>query len=79
MKKKKIQIEELKVKSFLTVVNKEEQRTTKGGYVDYPRAAAAQAKATDAAGQTYWTSEKTRLAGPGGVLISFGGDTRSSD
>ncbi|MFT4665038.1 MAG: hypothetical protein ACI8YQ_000390 [Polaribacter sp.] len=35
MDKKKLQLEQLKVKSFVTVIGSEDQKTAKGGYVDY--------------------------------------------
>ena len=73
MKKKKLQLEELKVKSFLTIVNKEEQRTSKGGYVNHNKADIAAKAFDDLAEGTYWTSEKTRATGSDDLLTSFGG------
>ncbi|HHS95507.1 MAG TPA: hypothetical protein ENJ45_02875 [Phaeodactylibacter sp.] len=35
MKKKKLQLKQLKVKSFVTVLPSNAQKTSKGGYVDY--------------------------------------------
>jgi hypothetical protein len=72
MKKKKLQLKELKVKSFITVVNKEEQRTAKGGYVYRPGIVAAvnEVASTEITGP--WTSEKTRATSSDNVLSSFG-------
>ncbi len=72
MKKKKLQINELKVKSFITVVNKEEQRTAKGGYVNHPRENATLNEVVNNVGDSYWTSDKTRVAGSNNVLTSMG-------
>lgn len=35
MDKKKLQLEQLKVKSFVTVIGSADQKTAKGGYIDY--------------------------------------------
>jgi len=78
MKKKKLQLKELKVKSFITVVNKEEQRTAKGGYVNYNNFALAQNVLVGSdiiVGP--WTSEKTRATGSEDVLIGFGRNGKS--
>lgn len=78
MKKKKLQLKELKVKSFLTVVNKEEQRTAKGGYV-YRHKIAVISHVKDVAGSPSWTSEKTRVLGSDGVLARLsGGGSKST-
>ena len=77
MKKKKLQLEELKVKSFVTVVNKEEQRTAKGGYVYKASIDAAMDVVMDTVGGGHWTSEKTRLTGTGSVLARFDNNTKS--
>ena len=76
MKKKKLQLNELKVKSFITVVNKEEQRTAKGGYVNHPRVDDALNSVVNNVGDSYWTSEKTRATGSDNVLTSFGASNK---
>lgn len=78
MKKKKLQIEELKVKSFVTVVNKEEQRTTKGGYVHKQGVASIAHVVGDTAGGSYWTSEKTRATNADNVLAKLGGTSKTN-
>lgn len=35
MDKKKLQLEQLKVKSFVTVIGSSDQKTAKGGYINY--------------------------------------------
>jgi len=77
MKKKKLQIKELKVKSFITVVNKEEQRTAKGGYVYHPRIAGSLNEVADTIGGLEWTSEKTRATSSDNVLTSLGGNHKT--
>jgi hypothetical protein len=73
MKKKKLQLKELKVKSFITVVNKEEQRTTKGGYVYKATVDIALSEVIGPGGGS-WTSEKTRATNSDDVLKTFGGN-----
>jgi len=77
MKKKKLQLEELKVKSFVTVVNKEEQRTAKGGYRYKATIADAMDVVMDTVGGGHWTSEKTRATNTGNVLARLGNNTKN--
>jgi len=77
MKKKKLQLKELKVKSFITIVKKEEQRTAKGGYVNYPQVTPNVHVALDTVVGPYWTSEKTRATDSEVVLMGFGRDGKS--
>ncbi len=67
MKKKILKLEELKVKSFVTQVNKEEQKTAKGGYVYKPGLPIAMSEV----GVVHWTSEKTRLSTSDNLLSGF--------
>jgi len=78
MKKKKLQLEELKVKSFITVVNKEEQRTTKGGYVHKQRLASNHIAVGHVDGGN-WTSEKTRATDSDNVLANLIGGLNTGD
>ncbi len=57
MAKKKLQIEELKVKSFVTVVEKGEQKTAKGGIVNFQTQGYI---LQDINGHKPWTEWKTR-------------------
>ena len=72
MKKKKLQLKELKVKSFITIVGKEEQRTAKGGYVNHPKVSVISkvAKFVNEPSPS-WTSEKTRATGSDELLRNF--------
>ncbi|MFK7808081.1 MAG: pinensin family lanthipeptide [Saprospiraceae bacterium] len=62
MDKKKLQLEELKVKSFVTVIGSEDQKTTKGGYVDYQMGSPGFSNE--------WTTIKTRRRPFGGFLFA---------
>ena len=61
MTKKKIQLKELKVKSFITIVDKSEQRTSKGGIVNFQTQGYI---LQDVGGNIPWTGIKTRVDGP---------------
>ena len=69
MKKKKLQLKDLKVKSFITILGKEEQRTAKGGYVNHPKVSVISKEVKFVNEQNpSWTSEKTRATGSDDVL-----------
>lgn len=76
MKKIKLQLQEIKVKSFVTIVNKEEQRTAKGGYVHHPRVPIAMVEVMDTVGGSHWTSEKTRATNSNDVLTILGSNNK---
>lgn len=69
MKKKILKLEELKVKSFVTQVNKAEQKTAKGGYVYKPGLPIAMSEV----GVANWTSEKTRVLSSDNLLSGLRG------
>ncbi len=78
MAKKKLQLSELKVKSFVTVVDPAEQRTAKGGYV---RVVSAYNYIRDIGGIVHWTSEKTLVSAtdtPTAVGVTGGGSSNNS-
>jgi len=54
MAKKKLKLNDLKLKSFVTTLDVEEQRTAKGGYIVLPSQG-------QFGGRNQWTSQKTRL------------------
>ena len=66
MDKKKLQLEELKVKSFVTVIASADQKTTKGGYVDYHSGSPGF--------NNNWTTIKTRRIPFGGFVMAQKGD-----
>lgn len=68
MKNKKLQLDELKIKSYLTIVNKEEQRTAKGGILRYHDVVETVKIVNDTIGSNPWTSEKTRASGSDNLL-----------
>ena len=55
---KKLQLSELKVKSFVPVVDVTEQRTAKGGYVNFDTIS------FDIGGINKWTEDKVTLFSP---------------
>ena len=67
MNKKKLQIEELKVKSFVTVVDRGEQKTTKGGIVNFQTHGYI---INDISGPTPWTEVKTRVDNSENILLN---------
>ena len=83
MAKKKLQLSELKVKSFVTVVQPAEQKTAKGGYRHLQTVGRI---IRDISGISFWTQEKTfvninnnpsRFGGPTGGSNSFTGRSSS--
>ena len=65
MTKKKLQLTELKVKSFVTVVDKGEQKTAKGGRINLQTQGYI---VQDIGGIKPWTDMKTRVDSPGNIL-----------
>jgi len=63
MAKKNLQLSEIKVKSFVTLVEQSEQKTAKGGYV---YANTLDAIIIDA--RPTWTEFKTRADGDGDIV-----------
>jgi len=65
MTKKKLRLKELKVKSFVTVVDRGEQKTTKGGLINLQTQGYI---IHDIQGHTPWTEYKTRVEGTENIL-----------
>ncbi len=71
MAKKNLQLSEIKVKSFVTLVDQTEQKTSKGGYVHTAR---LEAIIIDINARPSWTEYKTRATGDSNVVRFFNGD-----
>lgn len=70
MAKKNLQLSEIKIKSFVTLVDKDEQRTAKGGYVYNDR---LDAIIIDIGSKPSWTELKTRVTNGDDVMHLGGG------
>ena len=68
MTKKKLQLKELKVKSFVTVVDKGEQKTAKGGLINLQTQGYI---IQDIGGIEPWTVVKTRVGAPGDNILQI--------
>lgn len=76
MASKKLQLSEIKVKSFVTTVGKADQKTSKGGLFSISRHNRLDVK-VDLGQVTSWTEYKTRLTSETSVKLSPGGDTNN--
>lgn len=75
MDKKKLQLSEIKVKSLVTLVDQQEQRTAKGGFY-YNNNAGIAINVSDTGN---WTEYKTRVAvNNETTILSFNGGGSSS-
>ena len=73
MAKKKLQLSEIKLKSFVSQIDQAEQRTAKGGYVHNEKLSAIIIAIDD---RPDWTEYKTRATSDGNVVKLFGGNHR---
>ena len=71
MAKKKLQLSEIKVKSFITLVDQTEQKTAKGGYIHNDKRPAIIIDVDD---RPSWTEYKTRVTNDNDVIKLFGGN-----
>jgi len=69
MASKKLQLSEIKVKSFVTTVGKAEQKTSKGGFISVSRHNRLLSR-VDLGQVTSWTEYKTRLTTETTVKLS---------
>lgn len=69
MAKKKLQLSELKLKSFVTVMQPAEQKTAKGGY--YHHISRLERIISHIGGGFSWTSEKTYVVNEDSPATSF--------
>lgn len=72
MDKKKLQLSEIKVKSLVTLVDQQEQKTAKGGYYKNAASASISIHIPD---NPSWTEYKTRVAVNNDVTLLGVGNT----
>lgn len=77
MDKKKLQLSEIKIKSIVTLVDKVEQKTAKGGYIQ-GKGEAIGVVVIDVADTPTWTEYKTRISSDIGSSL-LGGKRPNED